>query len=95
MTEEIRRALDLYKEWVTKFHFFNGITAEDWTEFTTGRGLSAEEKLQAEEWEVLYSNPAAELNRAHHYIYTLIEEGRESELPDDIRDLIDEWNKNQ
>ena len=95
MTEEIRKALDLYKIWVNKFHFQQGITADDWHEFTTGKGLSAEEKLQVEEWELLYSDPTLELNRAHNYIYTLVSEGRESELPDDIRDLIDEWNKNQ
>lgn len=95
MTDEIRKALDLYKVWVTKFHFFKGITSEDWTEFTTGEGLSAEEKLQAEEWDLVYSDPAAELNRAHHYIYTLIEQGRESELPEDIRELIDKWNNQQ
>ena len=92
MTEEIRRALDLYKIWVKKFHFHTDMTSEDWTQLQTGEGMDEEETKFAEEWSEIYSDPAAVLNRAHNYIYTLISEGRESELPDDIRELINEWN---
>lgn len=92
MTEEIRQALDLYKIWVTKFHFQQGLTAEDWIQFQTEEGLDPEETKFAEEWKQIYSNPSAALNCAHNYIYTLISEGREAELPEDIRELIDKWN---
>lgn len=93
MTEEIRQALDLYKVWVTKFHFHQGMTQEDWNQFMTGEGLDSEETKFAEEWKQIYSDPSAALNRAHNYIYTLVSEGRESELPADIQELIREWNK--
>lgn len=93
MTEEIRQALDLYKIWVTKFHFQEGLTSEDWNQFMTGEGLDSEEIRFAEEWKQIYSDPSASLNRAHNYIYTLVSEGRESELPTDIQELIREWNK--
>ena len=93
MTEEIRQALDLYKIWVTKFHFHQGMTPEDWNQFMTGEGLDSEETQLAEEWKQIYSDPSATLNRAHNYIYTLVSEGRESELPEDIQELIREWNK--
>ena len=92
MTEEIRKALNLYKVWVQKFHFFGDMTSEDWTQFQTGEGLDEDETKFAKEWSEIYSDPSAALNRAHNYIYTLISEGRESELPDDIRELINEWN---
>lgn len=92
MTEEIRKALDLYKVWVTKFHFHQGMTQEDWTQFMTGEGLDEEETKFAEEWKQIYSDPTAALNQAHNYVYTLISEGRESELPEDIRELINQWN---
>lgn len=95
MTEEIRKALDLYKIWVKKFHFQEGLTSEDWQQFMTGEGLDTEETKLAEEWKQIYSDPSAALNRAHNYVYTLISEGRESELPDDIRELIDKWNNQQ
>lgn len=93
MTEEIRQALDLYKVWVTKFHFHQGMTQEDWIQFMTGEGLDSEETRLAEEWKQIYSDPSAALNRAHNYIYTLVSQGRESELPEDIQELIREWNK--
>lgn len=93
MTEQIRKALDLYKVWVTKFHFHEGMTQEDWIQFYTGEGMDTEETKFAEEWKQIYSDPTAELNRAHNYIYTLISQGRESELPEDIQELIREWNK--
>jgi hypothetical protein len=92
MTEELRQALDLYKIWVTRFHFFKDLTAESWYNFYIGENLSTEEKTLIAQWEQSYSDPLAALNRAHNYIYTLIEENRESELPEDIRQLIDEWN---
>lgn len=95
MTEEIRQALDLYKQWVTKFHFHQELTAEDWNQFMTGEGLDTEEIQFAKEWETNYDDPAAALNRAHNYVYTLISEGREAELPEDIRELIDKWNSQQ
>ncbi len=95
MTEQLRAALNLYKDWVKKFHFQIGLTSEDWTQFMTGEGLDTGETKLAEEWKQIYSDPSAVLNRAHNYIYTLISEGRESELPDDIRELIDEWNSQQ
>ena len=95
MAEEIRKALGLYKIWVKKFHFQEGLTSEDWTQFMTGEGLDSEETKFAAEWEQIYSDPAATLNRAHNYIYTLISEGREAELPEDIRELIDKWNNQQ
>jgi hypothetical protein len=68
------------------------MTSEDWTQFMTGEGLDSEETKFAEEWKQIYSDSAAALNRAHNYIYTLISEGREAELPEDIRELIDKWN---
>ena len=93
MTEEIRQALALYKIWVTKFHFHQGMTAEDWNQFMTGEGLDSEETQLTEEWKQIYSDPSATLNRAHNYLNTLVSEGRESELPEDIQELIREWNK--
>lgn len=92
MTEELRQALDLYKVWVSRFHFFRGLTAESWYNFYTGENLTPEEKTLVAQWEQFYSDPLAALNLAHNYVYTLIEENRESELPEDIRQLIDEWN---
>ncbi len=92
MTEEIAQALELYKTWVTKFHFHQGLTEEDWQQFYTGKDLDEEETKLVEEWKQIYADPTAELNRAHNYIYTLISEGREAELPEDIRQLIDQWN---
>ena len=93
MTEEMRRALDLYKIWVTKFHFHQGMTQEDWIQFQTGEGMDADETKFAEEWKQIYSDPTAELNRAHNYISTLISQNRESELPEDIQQLIKQWNE--
>ena len=93
MTKEMTQALELYKAWVTKFHFHQGMTQEDWTQFMTGEGLDPEETKLAEEWKQIYSDPSAALNRAHNYIYTLVSQGRESELPEDIQELIREWNK--
>lgn len=92
MTEELRQALDLYKIWVDKFHFHQELTQEDWYRLQTRENLSEEAIRLVEEWDAAYSNPVAALNRAHNYIYTLIEEGRESELPEDIRELINQWN---
>lgn len=92
MTEEIAQALELYKIWVTKFHFHEGITKEDWQQFYTSEGLDEEETKLVEEWKQIYADPSAELNLAHNYIYTLINEGRKSELPEDIKQLIDQWN---
>ena len=92
---ELESALELYKLWVKKFHFQEGLTPEDWTQFMTGEGLDTNETKLAKEWEQIYSDPSAMLNRAHNYIYTLISEGRESELPDDIRELINRWNSQQ
>ena len=43
MTEQIRKALDLYKVWVTKFHFHEGMTQEDWIQFYTGEGMDTDE----------------------------------------------------
>jgi hypothetical protein len=88
----LEQRLKLYKEWVTRFHFFQGLTHENWIQFQTGEGLSEEDSKLVREWEQIYSDPFAELNEAHYYIYTLIEQGRESELPEDIRELINQWN---
>ena len=88
MTKENKKALDLYKVWVTKFHFYEGLSQEEWKNLQTGQGL--EELMK--EWKKIHPDPAAALDWAHNYVCTLVEEGRESELPKDIRELVKNWN---
>ena len=113
MTDQVKRAfessLGLYIDVVTQFHFWEGLTQEQWIESLDGEngkeGLTDLEKELVQGWDSLYNDPSDPLNLIHNYLYTLIETGNLDRLSTELRDidperapilldLIDRWNNN-
>ena len=94
MTEkELSKALELYKAWVLKFHFHEGLTNTEWDRLISKENLTTADQKVLAEWEESCNDPQSTLNQAANYVNSLVEEGRVSELPEDIQDLIKRWNK--
>lgn len=109
MTDQVKRAfessLGLYIDVVTQFHFWDGLTQEQWIRLYNREGLTDLEKELVQGWDSLYNDPSDPLNLIHNYLYTLIETGNLDRLSTELQDidperapilldLIDRWNNN-
>jgi hypothetical protein len=109
MTDQVKRAfessLGLYIDVVTQFHFWEGLTQEQWIRLYNREGLTDLEKELVQGWDRLYNDPSDPLNLIHNYLSTLIETGNLDRLSTELQDidrerapilldLIDRWNNN-
>ena len=90
MNEELRQGFELYKQWADLF--YNQLTKDDWNRLYERKDLSAEEQKLVDSWNRDYSDPTALINQAYNYMYKLVESGRTDELPEDIKQLVRNWN---
>ena len=90
MNEELIQGFELYKQWADLF--YNQLTKDDWNRLYERKDLSAEEQELVDSWNRDYSDPTTLINQAYNYMYKLVESGRVDELPDDIKQLVKNWN---
>lgn len=66
------------------------MSEEEWNELyrqAESTSESVDERITA------WNNQEEAAVTAWNYMYRMVEQGRESELPEPIRKLVDEWNK--
>ena len=90
MNEELLQGFELYKQWADLF--YNQLTKDDWNRLYERKDLSAEEQELVDSWNRDYADPTALINQAYNYMYKLVESGRTDELPEDIKQLVRNWN---
>lgn len=66
---------------------YNTLTVEEWNELYNNLGADL-----TKDWNAQYSDVESEAVKAYNTMYTYVVEGRVSELPANIQQLIKDWN---